>query len=149
MRLYKVSGTGAKPRFAGSMDGARIVRREVVEESGVKKANVAIDEVTDRYAVKDPDLLRRLKAHAAEEDRIRTAEKEMERAVAGLLAGCSTLESFFAVMPEAKAMVKSATLDDPAPRALVVSSKQILCMVAAARDEKREGCVDGKLVSAA
>ena len=45
MRLYKIGLPDAKPRFAGSMDGARAARRTLWESDGGRKMDIAIAEV--------------------------------------------------------------------------------------------------------
>ena len=102
-----------------------------------------------RPGVKDAALVARLKTHAAVEAETYAAKKNMERAVMGLLMSCSTLAAFFKVMPDAREMLgKKEPLPVQDGRSLVVSGKEIMCLVAAARNESRGGCADGKLVEA-
>lgn len=45
MRLYKIEGQGLHVRFAGSMGAAREVRQTIVNDYGVKKRDLEINEV--------------------------------------------------------------------------------------------------------
>lgn len=95
-----------------------------------------------------PALTTRVHAYLQAREKTQETKDTLRRTLDGLLRICTTLEKFYAAMPEAEAMVGDL-LGKPEPKAtaLVVTGQQVMCIIAKAKGEEREGCCDGVIAA--
>jgi hypothetical protein len=102
-----------------------------------------------RTNLTDDAMITRLQNHAMEEERVREERSAFAGKMRSFLANINTDKKLFEAMPEAKDILGENFfgVPDTPCTALVTTANEILCVVAKNREEEREGCCNGKLVT--
>jgi hypothetical protein len=120
----------------------------VEENQAICVPYMVLDNVT--HDLKSPDLIMRVQTHMRKVDTISEERETVYKAVYSLLRSCNTLEQFYVAMPDAKAIVGDKFAVATPSQALTVTGDQVMCLIAKARGEAREGCCeDGTVIKPA
>lgn len=111
-----------------------------VDLNGKAKVSVPFMEYGEILNLKSDAVIAQVQAWAQDGQALSNDRTRLERQLRGLLDNVRTVEAFLREMPEAEPMLKGIVWDLPTTTAVAHTKESILCSIAKARGELREGC---------